>query len=129
MGQSLEELESKMPGGLNGSRLVGITMRGPERVIECAFEWPGPEGKPPARSARLKLSGVVWFDFEPRDPKATRKEPAMQVSSDPLDEAALRSLGFPPAPAGTFAHRLHANGTDGALCFAAEGAELEWIGN
>lgn len=123
---SLRQLESGIHGGLSGSRLVGVTVRGGERVVECAFEWPTDDDATPVRVARLRLAGVAWFDFEPRDPKATRKEPAMQVTSDPLDDAGLQALGFPPAPAGTFAHRLHANGTDGALCLAAESAELEW---
>lgn len=123
---SLRQLESGPRGGLTGSRLVALTVRGGEGVIECTFEWPGDDGTTPARTACLRLAGVAWFDFEPRDPKATRHEPAMQVTSDPLDDAGLEALGFPPAPAGTFAHRLHANGTDGALCLAAESAELEW---
>lgn len=127
MPTSLHELESRMPGGLTGSRLVGMTVRGSEQVIECAFEWPSEQdGQPPVRTARIRLTGVAWFDFEPRDPKATKKEPAMRVTSDPLDADALAALGFPAPPAGTFAHRLFANGTDGALCFAAAGAELEW---
>ncbi len=129
MSPSLHELESRIPGGLTGSHLVVMTVRGAEQVLECAFEWPSEQvGQPSIHTARLRLTGVTWFDFEPRDPKATRQEPAMRVTSEPLDAAALVALGIPAPPAGMFVHRLFANGTDGALCVVAASAELEWSG-
>jgi hypothetical protein len=69
---------------------------------------------------------VAWIEFEPRDPKAGGKHSNMLVVSDALDDATVAALGFPPVPPGAFAHRLHAQGIDGAMCFAATSATLEW---
>lgn len=138
------ELESALPGGFTGSRLTGVTLRPQEQVLELAFEMSCesaepeqektaegaslPEGTPAAdtRTALVRVSGVAWMEFEPRDPKAGGKKATMVVASDSLDGATVAGLGFPPVPPGAFAHRLHAQGTDGAMCFAAQTVTLEW---
>ena len=118
-------LESSFPGGFTGSRLAGVTVRSSDRTLEFALEFPAADGEP-TRVALVRVTGVAWIDFEARDPKAGGKKVTMTVESDTLDAAKLAALGLPSLPAGAFAHRLHAQGTDGALCFAAESASLEW---
>lgn len=138
------ELEAALPGGFTGARLTAVTLRPQQHDIELAFELPGEpaesgvrqtdqgaaraEDAPAsrARTALVRVSGVAWIEFEPRDPKAGGKHVTMVVASDSLDGATVAALGFPPIPPGAFAHRLHAQGTDGAMCFAAESATLEW---
>ena len=118
-------LESSFPGGFTGSRLAGVTVRSSDKTLEFALEFPAAEGEP-TRVALVRVTGVAWIDFEARDPKAGGKHVTMVVASDSLDGATVAALGFPPIPPGAFAHRLHAQGTDGAMCFAAESATLEW---
>ena len=122
---TLADLESTLPGGFTGSRLAGVTVRSQEKTLEFALELPTAEGEP-TRVALVRVTGVAWIDFEARDPKAGGKKVTMTIESDTLDVAKLAALGLPSLPAGAFAHRLHAQGTDGALCFAAESATLEW---
>lgn len=122
---TIADLESTLPGGFTGSRLAGVTVRSQEKTLEFAFEFPVAEGEP-TRVALVRVTGVAWIEFEPRDPKASGKKVTMTVESDALDGKAVVALGLPSVPAGAFAHRLHAHGTDGALCFAAESATLEW---
>lgn len=123
---SLATLEAGVRGGFTGTRLSGVTARPTERTLEFALEFPAAEGEP-VRVALVRVSDVAWIEFEPRDPKAGGKKVTMAIESTVLDAAAVGALGFPAIPVGGFAHRLHAQGTDGALCFAAGSASLEWL--
>lgn len=123
---TLASIESALPGGFTGARLSGVTVRPQEHLLEFALGFGEGGEDAPVRTARVRVTGVAWIEFEPRDPKEGGKKVTMALTSDPLDAAAVAALGFPAIPAGGFAHRLHAQGTDGALCFAAGSATLDW---
>ncbi|MEQ1833964.1 MAG: hypothetical protein ABL977_12990 [Candidatus Eisenbacteria bacterium] len=122
---SFSQLEASVSGGFTGTRLSGVTVRPGERTLEFALEFPAAQGEA-VRVALIRVSEVAWIEFEPRDPKAGGKKVTMAIESTVLDAAAVGAAAFPAIPAGGFAHRLHAQGTDGALCFAAGSAALEW---
>lgn len=124
---TLIELESGVPGGFTGARLSGVNVLGPDRVLEWVLTWPGETADGSGRSAILRVTGVEWLEFDRRDPKDPAGPPAMTLMSAPLTSVEVAELGFPAIPDGAFAHRLHAGGTDGAMCFAARAATLEWL--
>lgn len=123
---ALIELEAGVPGGFTGARLSGVNVLGPDRVLEWVLTWPA-SAERAERSAILRVTGVEWLEFDRRDPKDPAGPPAMTLTSSPLTAAEVAGLGFPALPDGAFAHRLHAGGTDGAMCFAARAATLEWL--
>lgn len=127
---TLDELERTLPSGFRNARLSGFRIDSKEMQLVLDLEVAKSATEPSTpRPARVTLSGLLTFEFDPRRVGVPLPEVgSLSIATGHIGQADLPVTSVPdPLPPGAFANFIFLREWDAYIYVTARAARLEWI--